>query len=558
MKRMRKICAIALVIVTLASVLTGCAGTASTISPSPAETAAGSAGPTAASEKVLRISEASGYVIDPSSAMDLASTTACVNMYDSLVYPDLDGEIVPSLAESNWTTSSDGLTWDFTIKEGVKFHDGTEMKASDVAFSANRMLTLGTGYAYLFTGYVDSVKATGDYTVQFILNKPFAPFLRILPRLYVLNEDLIMANLTDGSYGEFKDYGKAYLAENDAGSGAYYCDAMKVQDRLVMKKFADYFGTFETNAPDTVELISGTEASTIRTLMGSGQLEISDQWQTNEAYDALAKIDGVSVGSFSSGQMVYLMLNTKKAPTDDVHIRRAISALIDYSQVITALFPGYKMADSPIPAGVPGHTVGLAAYEYSLEKAKQELDLSAYADTLSSISVDIAWIAEVPDEEKLALLIQANAQQIGLTVNVVKVPWSTYVDNVATIENTPNAAVCFVSPDYDEAGAMLYQRYHSDTTATWQQIEWLQDPALDTQISTALTTMDQAARFKIYDELQQQVMDNVYGISVAEPIENHAYCDYIVWPAMERAKNGQSVPALLGYNFMFRNFQVNK
>jgi peptide/nickel transport system substrate-binding protein len=479
-------------------------------------------------------------------------------MYDSLVYPGLDGKIVPGVAEEGWTASADGLTWTFTIKKGVKFHDGTEMKASDVVFSTNRMLELGTGFAYLFTGYIDAVKATGDYTVEFTLKKPFAPFLSILPRLYILNEKLVKANLADGSYGDNKDYGKAWLAEHDAGSGAYLCDAMKVQDRLVMKKYTAYFGTMEKNAPDTVELISGTEASTVRTLMSSSQLEISDQWQTNEAYDALDKLDGVSVNSFSSGQMVYLMLNTKKAPTDDVHVRRAIAALIDYSQVITALFPGFKTADSPIPTGLPGHADGLPSYQFSIDTAKQELAASAYAGKLADISVDIAWIAEVPDEEKLALLIQANAAQIGLKVNVVKVPWGTYVDNVSTMENTPNAAVCFISPDYDEAGAMLYQRFHSDTAGTWQQTEWLQDTTLDTAITTALTTMDQTARFNLYADLQKQVMDNVWGISVAMPIEKHAYCDYIVWPAMERGVKGESVPALLGYNFLFRTFQINK
>ena len=551
----RKVSVIALVIVMLIGVLAGCAGKTSTESPSSAPSGGSDS---AGTEKVLRMTVAGGGVIDPSSAMDSASLTGVVNMYDSLVYPDLDGKIVPGVAEESWTVSADGLTWDFTIKKGIKFHDGTEMKASDVVFSANRMLELGTGFAYLFTGYIDTVKATGDYSVEFTLKKPFAPFLSLLPRLYILNEKLVMANLAEGSYGDNKDYGKAYLAEHDAGSGAYYCEVMKVQDRLVMKKFNDYFGKMEKNAPDTVELLSGTEAATVRTLMGSGQLEISDQWQTNEAYDALGKIEGVSVSSFSSGQMVYLMLNTKKAPTDDVHIRRAIAELIDYAQVTTALFPGFKTADSPIPAGLPGYAAGLPGYEFSIDKAKEELAASKYADQLSEISVDIAWIAEVPDEEKLALLIQANAQQIGLKVNVVKVAWATYVDEVSKVDSTPNGAVCFISPDYDEAGSMLYQRYHSDTAGTWQQTEWLQDPALDTAISTALTTMDQAARFKLYADLQKQVMDNVWGISVAIPIEKHAYCDYIVWPAMERGKNGESVPALLGYNFLFRTFQINK
>jgi peptide/nickel transport system substrate-binding protein len=271
----------------------------------------------------------------------------------------------------------------------------------------------------------------------------------------------------------------------------------------------------------------------------------------------LDKLDGISVGTFSSGQMLYLMLNTAKAPTDDIHMRKAISYLIDYTQVTTDLFPSFLNANAPVPANLPG-SAALTAYEYSLDKAREELALSAYADSLDSVSVDVAWIAEVPDEEKLALLLQANAQQVGLTVNVVKAAWSSYVDSVAAVDTTPNAGICFIAADYDEAGSMLYQRYHSDTAGTWSQIEWLYNDAIDEKISTSLSTIDQDERFAIYADVQSEIMDNVYGIGVAESVEKHAYYDYIVWPAMERAKSGESVSALLGYNFLFRTFQINK
>jgi peptide/nickel transport system substrate-binding protein len=507
-------------------------------------------------ERIIRMTHAGGYAVDPHLGTDSAGTMLSVNLYDSLVYPELDGSISPDLA-TEWTVSADGLTWDFTLREGVKFHDGADLTASDVVYSMNRILALGQGYSYLFSGYVQSVEAVGDYGVRFTLSKPFAPFLRILPRLYVLNEDLVRANQTTGSYGDNGDYGLAFLAEHDAGSGAYYIEEVRVQDRVIMKQFADYFGEFANNAPTAAEIITGTETATVRTLMTNKQLEISDQWQTNEAYEALSRLDGVTLGSFASGQILFVMLNTKKAPTDDVHVRRALAYLIDYTQVCESLFPGFQPVDSPMPADLPGHAA-TSIYEYSLEKAQAELAQSAYASDLGSVSVDLAWIAEVPDEEKLSLLIQANAAQIGLNVNVIKVPWSAYVEQVGRVDTTPNAGVCFMASDYDEAGSLLYQRYHSDTAGTWQQIEWLQDPAIDARIDEALTTMDQDARYAIYAELQEEVMDQVYGISVANQIQKYAYSDYIVWPAMENAAAGLPVSTLLGYNVVLKTFEVNK
>ncbi len=559
---MKKTMTLVMAVLMLLAVFAGCASNAPANEPASTESAAATESTTtdsgaADAGKILRISQSPGGVIDPGVITDFTSSMAVVNMYDSLVYPDLDNEIVPSVAKE-WSVSDDGLVWTFTLNQGIKFHDGSELTASDVVFSADRLMTLGEGFAYLFTGYLASTEAADDYTVKFTLSQPFAPFLSILPRLYILNEEVVTANIADGSYGEFGDYGKAYLAEHDAGSGAYSLKEMKVQDRIILSKFADYFGEFEENAPDTVEIIMNTETATIRTMMTNGQLEISDQWQTEEAYKALDAIEGVSIGSFSGGQMFYLMLNTKKAPTDDVHVRRALGYLIDYAQVTSTLFPGYLNVDSNVPAGVVGYTGEYYDFEFNLDKAKEELALSKYADQLDSLAVEVAWIAEVPDEEKLALLIQATAQQIGLKVDVLKVPWATHVDNVAQIESTPNACTTFVSGDYSEAGALLYQRFHSDTSSTWQQTEWLQDPVLDARIKEALTTTDDDARIAIYKELQKQSLENAWGIPVADQAEKHAYADYVKFPAMERAAAGESVSMTMGYNFLFRTFAINK
>lgn len=512
----------------------------------------------AAEEKVLRISQSSGGVIDPDTSTDCTSCIAFANMYDSLVVPNMDNEPEPSLAES-WETSEDGLTWTFKLRQGVKFHDGSEVLASDVVFSTNRLLTLGEGFAYLFTDYIDTCEATDDYTVVFTLKKSFAPFLSILPRIYVLNEDLVMANLGEGSYGEFGDYGKAFLAENDAGSGAYYLTAMKTQDRICMAKFDDYFLEWDENAPSVVEVIMNTETATIRTMMSNGELQISDQWQTNEAYAALDAIDGVSVGSFPGGQIVYLMLNTKKQPTDDVHVRRALAYLIDYQQVRDVLFPGYGGVSSVVSESVFGYSSDGYDYSYDLAKAEEELQQSQYYDALKSgdLAIEVAWIADVPDEEKLALLIQALASQLGVTVNVTKVPWATHVDNCGSVETTPNASVCYMSSDYPEAGAMLYQRFHSDTAGTWQQTEWLESDEVDAAITDALTTLDDEERVAKYAAIEKQAAEECWGIPVAEQTAKHAYCDNIVFPAVERAKAGEPVSMVLGYNYVFRDFRIN-
>lgn len=537
-----------------AALLSGCGGSSST------ETAGGETAAVETGSAVLRITQSSGGVIDPGTGEDCTSSIAYANLYDSLVYPDMDNQPVAQLADS-WETSEDGLTWTFKLRKGIKFHDGTELLASDVVYSMNRLLTLGEGFAYMFTDYVDSAEAADDYTVVFHLKESFAPFLSILPRLYVLNEDLVKANYAEGSYGEDGDYGKAFLAENDAGSGAYYLTEMKTGDRICMEKFDDYFAGWEgrEKAPEAVEVIMNTEAATVRTMMNNGEIQMSDQWQSNEAYAALDKIEGVSVGEFVNGQMLYLMLNTKKAPTDDVHVRKALAYLIDYDQVCSILFPGYVRATAQVPANLFGHTEEGFDYTYDLEKAKAELAQSKYYNDLSSgaMELEVEWISDVPDEEKLALLIQSLGSQIGLKIKVTKVPWATHVDNCGSVETTPNASTCFVSTEYPEAGAMLYQRFHSDTAGTWQQTEWLESEEVDAAISDALTTTDEAERAKKYEAIIKKAGEEVWGIAVAAQAEKHAYRDTLEIPAIKRAEEGKSVSTPLGYNYLFRDYVMN-
>jgi len=97
----------------------------------------------------LRVTFSWPTFIDPAVGSDFSSSTALANLYDTLVFPNADGGIDAWLADS-WEASEDGMTWTFKLKDGVKFHDGSDLTASDVAYSMNRLLEIGEGYAYLF------------------------------------------------------------------------------------------------------------------------------------------------------------------------------------------------------------------------------------------------------------------------------------------------------------------------------------------------------------------------------------------------------------------------
>ncbi len=507
--------------------------------------------PVPAAKRVFRATFSPPLRADPAVGNDYVASSTLPNLYDTLVFPNAQGGVDPWLAES-WDISDDGLTYTFHLRKGVKFHDGTELKASDVVYSFNRLKTIGEGYAYLVTPGVESVTAVDDYTVEFKVAQPSALFLPSLVRLYVANEDLVRQNTkAEGPYGENGDYGKEWLQTHDAGSGPYKIKEFPLEQYVLMEKFPDWWGEFNPNAPDEARFIITTEAVTVRSLLENKELEVTDQWQSLEAYQAFEKIPGVKVIALPTLSSFYYMINTKKPPTDDVHCRKAMAYAFDYDTALTLEWPGTQQMIAPVPATLAGVDKTLPYYKRDLDKAKEELAQCKYAAELDKYPVEVHWVAQVPDEEKFALLFQANMAEIGIKVEVVKVPWLSMVENTSKLETAPHIATIYVSSDLPEAGLMMRQRYHSSTTGTWQQNEWLQDPELDRAIDDALATLDQKERFAKYSAIQAKLVDLAPSVWIYDQLEKHGIRDCVDFPA---ARGETSV--VMGYYFFLPDIGV--
>jgi peptide/nickel transport system substrate-binding protein len=501
--------------------------------------------PTAAApeKRVLRATFSWPTYIDPAVGSDFSSTSSLCNLYDSLVFPNTAGGVDPQVAES-WETSDDGLTWTFHLKKGVKFHNGSELTASDVAFSMNRLLEIGEGLAYVFLGVVESATSLDDYTVEFKLVEPSGLFLISLIRLYIADEEEVMGNIvTPGPYGDKGDYGKEYLLTHDAGSGPYKVKEFPLEEYLLMERYDDWSGTFAENAADEVRFIATTEAATVRTLMSRQELEITDQWQTIEALSALGELDGVDIAAFPVLTEFYYMIHTRKPPTDDVHFRRAMAYAFDYDAAVALEWPGTQQSRGPVPAITAGHNPDVFVFHRDLDKAREELALSAYADKLDEYPVQVHWITEVPAEEKWALLFQANMADIGINVDIVGTPWMSVVEETASQEASPHIVTIYVSADFPEAGSLIKVRYHSDAAPTWSQNEWLLDPALDEKIDEALLTVNEEERYAKYRELQDEIVELCPSIYLYDQVQKHGYQSaYVDWPAAR----GEVIP-VMGY-----------
>jgi len=485
-------------------------------------------GQMAVAANILTMSHTQEFgTIDPQRGTDYTETYAMINLYDTLVFPNSAGDMEPKLAAS-WEATPDGLTYKFTIKKGVKFHDGNELTAEDVVFSMQRSLALKEGYSWLWADIIKDVSAQGEI-VTFSLKRPFAPFVATLAWLYVVNKDLIMAKKAPGDHGEFGDYGAKWLSvstNEDAGSGPYKLKAWDRGRAIVFERFKDYFGGWPhgDKSIDEVHSIFIQETTTARTMLRKGELTLVEHWRTYADYQEMDKYPNANVISFISPEVLSFKINTKKPPTDDIHIRRMLAWAMDYDAVLNILEPGSAMARGPVPVAIPGHNPRLFRYTMDLDKAREELKKSKYYPNVPPIEVVIP--AGLENRRKMALRFQQNLETLGVKLAVNIEPWGRMTDLATTMETTPHIMVISVSANYPDADTYLYSMFHSKAAGTWMSTEWLQDPLVDQLIDRQRVLLDPVERAHTINVLQHAIMERcpdiyVYTMALRVAVQNY-------------------------------------
>ncbi|MEM3627459.1 MAG: ABC transporter substrate-binding protein, partial [Candidatus Bathyarchaeia archaeon] len=526
--------------------------------PTPTPTPTGPT-PTPPAKRVLRVGFAWPCYIDPAIGSDENSATSISNLYDPLVWPIPGKEPKPWVAES-WTVSADGLVYTFKIRSGIKFHSGRELTAEDVVFSMERLLRIGQGFAYLFSPYIDKVELLPDNQVRVTLKKTFGPFIMVCVRWYVVDKEEVLAHIkTPGQYGAFGDYATEWLALHDAGSGAYKVLDAKMEEWFRYGLFEDYWNKKEIKpyAPTEVtHLWTSGSPATERTMMLNRELDVTDAWLPEETLNALDADPLIRKVAWTETSEYYYMLNCKKPPLDDVHVRKALAYCLDYEKMMTEIYSRYRIATSCVPKGIAGY-INCQIYKYDLTKAQEELKLSKYYPDIvqnpDKYAIEFHWIAEVPERERDALMFAECADKIGLKVNIVKTPWLKTVEEMTNFDTSAHIYNILVAAHFPEAGSLLESRYHSKNAKSWEQNEWLMDENLDSMIEDALATVNAEERYAKYAEIQRYIMDICPSLFIYDYSTTIAIQDWVKIPAVE---DPSTVLSILGYDRIYMYWEV--
>jgi peptide/nickel transport system substrate-binding protein len=445
--------------------------------------------------------------LDPHQVYDVPMQAMMLNTYDNLYrYQNDPPEIVPWLAESH-TVSDDGLTWNFKLRSGVKFHDGSLMTADDVVYSFRRVLALGLGPAGAFLKILkpENVTTPEPLLVRFKLETSYAPFFAAIPSICIVNPRVVKAHEKDG------DWGKTWVASNGAGSGPYriVSEGYRPLENLDMEIFDDHFLGWSHN-PKPVRKIAGRptkETSTRVLALLNGTIDWTD---TNLPADQVDQINASKIAYVQKDVVMrtfVMRMNNTKPPFDNINARKAFAHAFNYMGFIKEILGGYATRDPyPQPETLWGIPKDAKGYDYDLAKAKEYMAKAIAEGAPMKRPIELHVQSENEQSVQGAQLFQSDLAQIGINMKVVGNIWSNLTTAATKPETTPDMWVHWVSTYFVDPENWVGQMYDSQFHGTWKASSYYKNAEVDALLRKARGLVKQEERAPLYEAATRQIM----------------------------------------------------
>jgi peptide/nickel transport system substrate-binding protein/oligopeptide transport system substrate-binding protein len=469
--------------------------------------------------------------LDPARAVTVTDGAACALVYSGLLRPDEEGRPVPDLAES-WSVTADGLTYTFSLRSGVRFHDGTELTADDLVFSFSRILdpAVGSSRAWVLdaikgakeflrgeAAHVAGLEAVDSLTVRITLSAPLAhfPSLLCMPAAYVVSPEAAIR------YG--KDFGY-----HPVGTGPWILESWREGVEMSFVANADYY---EQRARlDRLVIRFIPDAATRQAEFEAGNFEVLALGEENAAHFTSHPVYAAHILTAPELAVVYVALNCRKPPFDSVLVRRALNHAIDRKAILDAIRPGrYTLANGSVPVGLAGHLPTWRGYEYDPSLARSLLARAGYPDGLD---MDL-YIRTGGLSVFLAEPIQAELARVGVRVRIIQLEAQAFA---AATGDEGDADACLTSwvADYADPENFLYPLFHSSNLPSEGNAAWFADPVCDRLLEAIHREADRERRAVLCQAAERAVFAQAPWIPMFFPVEA-VVCQphvrgYRLWP----------------------------
>ena len=400
----------------------------------------GTTGTTGAStglaDTIIYAQGADPRALDPAFFDDGESAKVACNIYEGLYrYGDENTDVLPSLATALPDISDDGLTYTITLREGVKFHDGTDFDAEAVKTSVDRQLapnvTSDMPYATFVFGDeasgvgVVKVDVTDPTTVVFTLRSPSTPFIKNLAM--TLAAPIVSPTALEQNNND--------LSEAPCGTGPYKFVSWTKSDNVKLVAFDDYWDTdHKPITPNVVFKVIPENATRVTALL-NGEVDVIDGVDVSAA----DQITGGGYTLFNQDGMTinYMAFNTDTTAANpsvctDPEIRQALASAINVPELVTALYGDYAtVANSVMPLWMAPYDKDVPASTFDPDTAKTTLAAKGVT-TLNCITYSNPRPYNTKGGQVLAETIQGYLSAVGVTLNITPYDWTTYKSKVQT------------------------------------------------------------------------------------------------------------------------------
>jgi peptide/nickel transport system substrate-binding protein len=367
--------------------------------------------PTAMQAQELRVGfTLDALTLDPANHRNRETETIIRNMFDGLVTRDSDMNVVPELAES-WT-AIDPTTYEFKLRPGVTFHDGSPLTAADVKFSLDRLTkenAMGgqTSPRQSLLGPLKEVVVVDDLTVRLILESAWP----ILPAMLPFQELVSQAHV--------EAVGQEGMAEAVNGTGPFKLVEWRKGDSVIMERFDGYYGGATDIAPlgkacveRVIFKVIPENSSRVAALL-AGDVHIINSLPTHLVGQVEANPD-TTVMAVNGTRTSYIALNNQTGPFADIRVRHALAHAVDRQLIVDKILNGNAaLTNGILSPDALGKNKNLPAYEYDVDKAKALLAEAGFPDGLE-VTMDVDGA-----NKEIAEAISAVASKGGFQINVV-------------------------------------------------------------------------------------------------------------------------------------------
>jgi peptide/nickel transport system substrate-binding protein len=450
--------------------------------------------------------QAEPTTLDSQQISDYNSHRAAYGIYDMLLrFKDESTEVEPGLAES-WDISQDGLEYTLHLRQGIKFHDGTDFNAEAVKFNLERQIDPNhpyhdTGefpYAEFTWGMVQSVDVVDEYTVKFTLKDRFAPFLN----------HLAMHPAAMASPAAIQKYGRDFSI-NPVGTGPFKFVSWTPGVEVVLEKNPDYW----RGAPNIDKVIYRPiiEDQSRLTELEAGTVNFI----VNIPPDDLARLKQdtrFTVVEQPGMHTWWVAFNHTRTPFNDVRVRQAMNYAVNKQAIVDNILKGTgTLAINPLPPVVWSYTEDIQRYDYSPEKAKQLLAEAGYPDGFSCVF----WLPEsgsgMQQPVVMGTAIQADLKAVGIDCTIETFEWGTYLEKVIV---PPEEAgfdlmeMSWIGDNGDPDNHLYILLSGEQWPPHGYNMGFYKNDQVDPLLAEARVTLDRTKRTELYQQAQKLIAED--------------------------------------------------